>query len=33
MKARFYDVVIDGKSFEDLDKSGWNVQMSKKHKD
>ena len=29
MKARFYDVVIDGKSFEDLGDSGWNVQMSK----
>jgi hypothetical protein len=29
MKDQFYDVVIDAKTFEDLNDSGWNVQMSK----
>ena len=28
-EAKFYDVVIDAKSFEDLGDSGWNVQVSK----
>ena len=28
IEAKFYDVVIDAKSFEDLGDSGWNVQVS-----
>ena len=29
LEAKFYDVVVDAKSFEDLGDSGWNVQLSK----
>ena len=29
-EAKFYDVVIDAKSFEDLGDSGWNVLLSQK---
>ena len=33
IEAKFYDVVVDAKSFEDLGDSGWNVQLSKTAKE